>query len=302
MSTRISLRQIEAFRAVFVTGSMTGAGNKIGVSQPAVSRLIRDLEAEIGLRLFHRQGTQITPTEDASILFKEVERSFHGLDRISKVAAELSGTRRGSLRITTTLSVSMFLLPDTIASFRALWPDTKITIHTAISPDVLDLVEMQYFDFGIALQTSAGSGIEIEPLISMDAVCILPPGHSLIAKDVIRVEDLARQPIISLSGNNLIQPRIDALFAQAQVVPEWVLETSYGTTISTYVAHGLGIAIVDPFMAQAYEQQGVITRPFEPSFPYHFNILFTAQRARTDVAESFCALLRENVSKMTAKP
>lgn len=118
MAQRVNLRQIEAFRAVFMTGSMTAAGDLMAISQPAVSRLIRDLEAMIGLSLFYRRGTSISPTSDAAVLFKEVERSFHGLDRIAKVAEELSRTRRGSLRISTTLPVSMYLLPATVSAFK----------------------------------------------------------------------------------------------------------------------------------------------------------------------------------------
>jgi DNA-binding transcriptional LysR family regulator len=62
MIHRLNLRQVEAFRAVFMTGSMTAAGDLMAISQPAVSRLIRDLEAMTGLRLFNRRGTSISPT------------------------------------------------------------------------------------------------------------------------------------------------------------------------------------------------------------------------------------------------
>ncbi|HAD86250.1 MAG TPA: transcriptional regulator, partial [Rhodospirillaceae bacterium] len=76
---RLNLRQVEAFRAVFQTGSMTAAGELMGGSQPAVSRLIRDLEAETGLPLFERAGGRVIATPDAVALIREVERSFHGL-------------------------------------------------------------------------------------------------------------------------------------------------------------------------------------------------------------------------------
>ncbi len=105
---RLNLRQIEAFRAAFQTGSMTAAGDLMGITQPAISRLIRDLEAEIAIRLFDRTGGRITPTPDAVALFREVERSFHGLDRISRAAAELRGRREGALRIAASVAPSFF--------------------------------------------------------------------------------------------------------------------------------------------------------------------------------------------------
>ena len=75
---RINHRQIEAFRAVFQTGSMTAAGALIGVTQPAISRLIRDLEGEIGWSLFDRSAGKLIPTADAIALFREVQRRYHG--------------------------------------------------------------------------------------------------------------------------------------------------------------------------------------------------------------------------------
>jgi DNA-binding transcriptional LysR family regulator len=77
---RINHRQIEAFRAVFQTASMTAAGALLGITQPAVSRLIRDLEAETALTLFDRSAGKLTPTPDAVTLFREVQRSYQGLE------------------------------------------------------------------------------------------------------------------------------------------------------------------------------------------------------------------------------
>src|SRR5438270_8190707 len=90
---RINHRQIEAFRAVFQTGSMTAAGALIGVTQPAISRLIRDLEGEIGWSLFDRSAGKLIPTPAAVALFRELQRSYHGLDRVADAAAQL-GRRR----------------------------------------------------------------------------------------------------------------------------------------------------------------------------------------------------------------
>jgi DNA-binding transcriptional LysR family regulator len=302
MAYRLNLRQIEAFRAVFMTGSMTAAGDLMAISQPAVSRLIRDLEAMIGLRLFNRRGTTISPTADAAVLFKEVERSFHGLDRVARAAEELSRTRRGSLRITTTLPVSMFLLPTAVSAFKRRWPAVGLTIHIASSSEVLDLVEMQYYDLGIGLSAAAADpAIDIEPLVSVDAVCVMPKAHPFASKAVIHAEDLAGQPMLAMSGNNLVQPRINRVLEQAGVAPDWVLETSFAVTLCTYVANGVGLAIVDPYTARTFEPLGVVVRRFEPSIPYDFSFSFSVHRARTDLAEAFTALLREDVGSF-ARP
>jgi DNA-binding transcriptional LysR family regulator len=297
MIHRLNLRQVEAFWAVYQTGSMTAAGDLMAISQPAVSRLIRDLEAMTGLRLFNRRGTTISPTAEAAVLFKEVERSFHGLDRIAQVAAELSRTRRGSLRITATLPVSMFVLPNAVSAFKHRWPAVGLTIHTASSSDVLDLVEMQYYDLGIGLRSSPDPSIDTEPLVTVDAVCVMPEAHPYSSRRVIRAKDLTGQPMLGMSGNNLVQPRINRVLDQAGVEPDWVLETSYSVTLCTYVANGLGLAIVDPYTARTFRRLGVVARRFEPSIPYDFSLSFAARRARTDLADSFAGILRAEVNR-----
>lgn len=271
----------------------------MAISQPAVSRLIRDLEAMIGLSLFYRRGTSISPTSDAAVLFKEVERSFHGLDRVAKVAEELSRTRRGSLRVTTTLPVSMYLLPATVAAFKKRWPTVGLTIHIASSSEILDLVELQFYDFGIGLSSAVSDpAIHVEPLVSVDAVCIMHKAHPFSSKKIIRAEDLAGQPMMAMSGNNLVQPRIDRALKEADIVPDWILDTSFAMTMCTYAANGMGLAIIDPYTARTFESLGVIARPFEPSIPYDFSFSYSIHHARTDLAETFTSLLREDVARL----
>ena len=113
---RLNLRQIEAFRAVYQTGGMTAAGMLMNITQPAVSRLIRDLEAEIGLPLFVRKGTTIAPTPDAVALYQEVARSFHGLDQVALFASDLKRHRSGKISIAASLGPSFFALPAAIAA------------------------------------------------------------------------------------------------------------------------------------------------------------------------------------------
>ena len=163
---RINHRQIEAFRAVFQTGSMTAAGALIGVTQPAISRLIRDLEGEIGWSLFDRSAGKLIPTPDAVALFREVQRSYHGLDRVADAAAQLGRRREGELRIAASVAPSFHGLPPVLTRFRKAWPGVLLSLHTASSPEVLDLVAMRHCDLGVAVLPPEAPGVTIEALPS----------------------------------------------------------------------------------------------------------------------------------------
>ena len=120
---RLNLRQIEAFRAVFQTNSMTDGAALMGVTQPAVSRLIRDLEAVVDLRLFERTRGGLLATPDAVALYREVQRSFSGLDRIADAARNLRQRRTGILTVAASGAPAFHCLPEIIHRFGERWVD-----------------------------------------------------------------------------------------------------------------------------------------------------------------------------------
>src|SRR5262245_31811929 len=102
---RLKPRQVEAFRSVMMTGGITAAAEAMNVTQPAVSRLIRDLEAAVRVPLFERQGTRLVPTPEASQLFREVERLYLGLDQIAQAADDIRQHKNIVLRIASVTSL-----------------------------------------------------------------------------------------------------------------------------------------------------------------------------------------------------
>lgn len=299
---RINLRQIEAFRAVFQTGSMTAAGALMGVTQPAVSRLIRDLEAELKLPLFDRKAGKVTITPDAVALYREVQRSFHGLDRIARAAAELVGKREGDLRIASSVGPSFYALPPVLARFREDWPGVGLSLLTCPSPEVLDLVAMRQADVGIAVAPAEAPGVDIEPLPGPNAVCVLPAGHPLGARRVVRPRDLDGVPILMISDYSLLQQRIMQRFEAAGVHLNVVGESSYSAPICALVAEGVGVSVVDALTAWAYESRGVVVRRFEPAVPYELKLIHAAGVPRTDRAKALSRLLRRHLQALGKRP
>ncbi|GAO27277.1 LysR family transcriptional regulator [Alicycliphilus sp. B1] len=101
----MELRQLEAFAAVMSTGSVTAAGLLLGRSQPAVSRLVQELEAEIGYELFARNGPRVTPTEQGFLLYEDVEHALTGLQQIRRRAKEIEQGLRRPVRVVATTAL-----------------------------------------------------------------------------------------------------------------------------------------------------------------------------------------------------
>lgn len=295
---RLNLRQIEAFRAVFQTGSMTAAADLMGVTQPAVSRLVRDLEAEIELPLFDRTGGRVTATPDALALFREVERSFHGLDRIAHAARELRRHREGELRIAASVAPSFYCLPSVISRFHAAWPGVDVSLRTGSSPEVLDLVAMQHCDIGFAVVPADAPGVTIEPLPVHDVVCALPAHHPLTERQVIEPRHLDGVPLLMIQDYSLLQQRIMQHFEAAGIRPRIVFEASFSGPICMLVAEGMGVSILDPLTVKAYEGEKLTLRRFEPAVPYALQVIHPATQPRTDRADAFVDMLREELSPL----
>lgn len=293
MTGWINHRQVEAFHVVMLTGSMTSAGELLGISQPAVSRLIRDLEASVGFKLFQRHGNKIKPTPDAIILHREVDRSIQALSRIERVAESIAQQQMDTLRVTATPGISTVYIGKTVELLTPEYPDIVFNIHTGASAAVVDNLLTQQFDLGIAFFPNDIKGLEIEPLDRIEAVCILPRGHPLSDKSEINVTDLAGVPLVCQAKETQIQYQVLSVFRAANIDPMIKIETNVALTIYKLVESGAGVAIVEPITAKVMGDRPIVIKPFRPAIAFNPGIAYPTHLPRTRVAELFAAHVKQ---------
>ena len=206
---------MEAFRTVMVTGTMVRAAAELRISQPAVSRLIADLEGELGYQLFLRGGGRLQPTEEARILFGEVQRAFVGLDQVETAARTIGQTVSGTLRLMSMPTLAYNYAVPTVAAFVKDYPDVSVVIETGSRESVLDMINSQRFDIGLATLPVEDPGIVVHKLFDEEWVCILPVGHPLAAQEQIDAKDLSDETFISFSANSFDRLQVDRSFNDA---------------------------------------------------------------------------------------
>jgi len=244
---KLNNRQVEAFRAVMLTGAMTAAAETLHITQPAVSRLIRDLEYALELALFHRRGNQITPTAEALDLLAEVERSFLGLDHLAAHAGNLRTMRSGALRIAALPAMAIYFLPRFIAAFCASRPDIHVRIDGIPSHLVVERIAGGQYDIGVCSALAERSSVE-SSRSKASAVVVMPDGHKLAARKEIWAADLADEAIIMLGSGSYLRHNIETALLAVQY--RQLIETSLSTIACTLVLSGTGVTIVDPFSAR----------------------------------------------------
>lgn len=283
----LKLRQIEAFRAVIATGSMTEAGEYLGVSQPAVSRQIRDLEQRFGLNLFIRRAGRIEPTKDAIALHAEVERCLGGLEQLVKYANELGTLRRQRLRIAATVGHSYFLLPSVICEFNKAFPEVTISLRSALSQEVVELIERGQSDIGFALLPSEAHGVNLEEMPEVELVCVIPKGHPLENKAKIEARDLEEVPLLLISEDSLMRKRMLQTFEDANISPNVIVDSTYTGPICSLVGQNMGVSIVDHLTATSYIDQNIVIKPFKPAIPCELKLVTHARQNISVPARAF---------------
>lgn len=292
MTRPITLRQIEAFRAVVETGSVTGAAGVMHVSQPSVSRLLRDFETGVGFALFERAKGRLAATPEARLLYEEIQKYFHNLHRLTHTAAEIRALARGQLRIGSFIALSIAVMPAVIRRLTLLHPDLHVSCTTAQSRQIVDLVDSRFADLGIVDPHAVTAALEVERQWQFRCVLAVPAGHPLAQEERVSTDRLAQEKIVGLEREFLARYPAgrslhDRLAAQIHV------QVHQSVVACALVAEGAGVAIVDPFTARFCAPTGVRIVPLDVSIPFEMCVVSSrddpASMAAREFLDLFCA-------------
>ena len=292
----MNYRQIECFRAVMHTGSMTVAAGQLHTSQPNVSRAISLLQRETQLQLFERVGQRVVPTPEAHALLKEVDRVYVGLQSIGAAANRIRTLGVEGLRIAVSPSISISPVPRILQVFRGLRPRVPVVVHTADSATICKWVSSGYYELGLVGYVALPQEVDSRLVQSERAVCIVPRGHRLGRKRKAVPSDFAGESFISFAPPDVLRAVIDRVFDPE--VRRLEIETSLGTAVCAMVARGLGVSIVNPSMLSELALAGVHALAFEPAIQFECHVV----RARQQPAQALVADFLEAVRIVLGDP
>lgn len=287
----MNFKQVEAFRAVMLTGSMTAAAQKLHTSQPNVSRVIGKLESEIGFELFDRLGGRVVATKGGEALFREVTRAFVGLDTLAESANGIREAGVGTLRIAAAASISISVVPVAIRLFSQKYPRVRLVVNTGESAVIANWTATQHCDLGFVSNVADKPGVVSSLIHSENAVCVMPRSHRLAGRKRIVPADLAGERFISLPTGGTSRQAVDAAFKDDRRL--MVLETPFAATICRMVSEGLGLSLVNPILTRSLELPGIAAVPFSPSIPFRSYLLRSQLAPRDTHALHFITCLRQ---------
>lgn len=255
---RFKLRQMEVFRAVMLTGSMSGAARLLNITQPAVSRVVAYTEQSLGLALFERAGSKLVPTTEAQTLVAEVEKLYEGARQVDEMARELAKKPGGTLTISASPSLALGFIPPVIAQFLDLHPQVHVRYHTTLLADMPRELMGRQANLAISVLPVEDPAVTCEPLTTGEMMCIMPEAHSLARQGTVSLTEIGEYPLVMYDRAIPFGRLIGQAFDAASVTPRTAMEIPRAELAVAMVRAGIGLAVIDEFAVSSALPPGVI--------------------------------------------
>jgi LysR family cys regulon transcriptional activator len=244
----MNFQQLKSVREAVRCGfNLTEVANMLFTSQPGVSRQIRELEEELGIEIFVRNGKRLTGlTPPGQALLPLVEQLLLGADNIKRVGDDFSAKLNGQLSVAATHSQARYALPHVVRDFRQLFPNVSLHLHQGSPKQVAEMLLSGEADIGVATEALAHyPQLVALPCYRWTHSIVVPPDHPLLAHSgPVTLTQLAQFPIITYEHGYTGRSHIDDAFAKEGLSPDVVLTAMDADVIKTYVELGMGVGIV----------------------------------------------------------
>lgn len=291
--------------------NLTEVANALFTSQPGVSRQIRELEEELGVVIFERNGKRLTGlTPPGKGILKIVERLLVEAENLQQASAEFAAQDSGTLTVAVTHTQARYALPQVVQSFRNAFPGVRIALQQSAPEHIAEWVLSGKADIGIATEgLSAFPDLVSFPCYRWSHLVVAPEGHPIFSSSQpLRLEDLAEYPLITYDVGFTGRSHIDAAFVEAGLAPDIVLTAMDSDVIKQYVSLGMGVGIVASMAFDHGRDKGMraieashlfapnVTRlavrkgSYLRAYAYHFIERFAQGYTRSDIEKALQAV------------
>jgi DNA-binding transcriptional LysR family regulator len=240
----MDLRQLEILCAIADTGTFTGAGEKLHVSQSAISRQVLLLEDELREPLFIRQGRGAVPTRAGQTLIELGRRLLDDLTATVGQIRDEHDELHGTLRIAGGMTVCLYVFPPLLREFRRVHPRVDIKLITGATPRLIRQLRTGSADVALLTLPVEEPSFVVLPALREELMLVMPPDHPLAGKRRVAPKELALQAFVLFEPSSNTRRTIDGFFTRVGIEPRVVLETENVEILKALVTSGMGLSIV----------------------------------------------------------
>jgi DNA-binding transcriptional LysR family regulator len=267
---------MEAFAEIMRTGSATAAAKVLGLSQSAVSRLLHQLEGEVGFELFYRDRGRLVPTKDGIVLADEVELALAGVARVAGLVDDINGSAVGEIRLIAPPSFAEAVIPPIVAEFIRLHPGVRVSIDSRSIATTKNMVITRVADCAFMRLPGDSDELRADRLVTSKTICVIPKCNPLAKLDSLSPETIGNAPLVALGVGSVWGRQIEEAFASRGCKQTIAVSTHTISSACALARQGLGIAIANELLASAYLGPDVVTVPFEPTIIHEYALVTPA--------------------------
>ena len=295
----ITLAPLRALQAVARHGSFSRAATELGLTQPAVSMQISQLESRVGMPLLERVGKRAIPPEAGELLLAHAARAFLELEAGLERVRRLRGIVAGRLRLGTSASISIYLLPPLLRRFRTRYPETELVIVTGNASEIVASVAANDLDLGIVSLPVRARELVVAPFYRDELVAIAPPARTWPARRPVGARELAAEPLILFERGATLRRVIDAWFQRGGAPPARVMEMGNTEAIKKLVQAGLGRSVTSWFSVKSeVRARALAARRLSPPLHRQIGLVHRRDKTRTPALEAFMAALTDHATAL----
>jgi DNA-binding transcriptional LysR family regulator len=296
----MKLIRLQAFKTVFEARTVTEAAYRLKCSQPRVSRLLQELEEDIGFPLFLREKQRLKPTSEGRLFYEETERILLGIEDIDRIAEDIYNHREIILRVLSQAHLAYGLFNHVFGVFEKKYKGVRYYLEIRALEQLAKWLGGHQFDLAMVPLPAKHPLARHEFLMSTRLLVAIPKNHPLSNEKQITVKELAKGPIISLTKGKIMRQRQDSLIQEAALKPNIRVETPTILSACQLVSQGLGITLTDPFIANIFNKSELVVRPLVPDYQVDYGVLYLRQNPPRQLARAFIETTKEvafNIAK-----
>ena len=253
-----SLNSLIVFHEVTKHKSFSKAAEELFISQPAVTKHIKELERKVGMGLIQRRRGGFSLTEAGKILFKYTHKISSHLMDIENLLENLKKDHQGILKIGTTESYSKGLMPKLLSGFQASCPFMKIALDVGNSEEIETSLLFYKNDLVLIAVTKKTSRFESIPFLKEELVLIVSPNHPLVKRKTVSLKELERYPLIIRAKGSTTRRIILQAFKEVGIHPSLLIEAGSSEFIKQWVSEGKGVSIIVKRTVEDEEKRKII--------------------------------------------
>ncbi len=275
----MDIRQLQYFVQAARMRSFTRAAESLYISQPTISKMIRNLEVELEADLFYREGKSIRMTDAGEILFTKAQSIVESFASLSSELDSLRNLEQGHIRIGLPPMVGASFFPSVIGQFHRRYPQVTIRLHEDGAKKVEEDVETGLLDIGMVVLPVNTAKLHCFTFIEEKLELLVPIGHRLAGADSVAMKELAEEEFVLFREDFTLHDRIITECVKAGFQPKVVYESSQWDLISRMVAVGMGIALLPETICRDMDRSRVVIIPVtEPVIPWQLGMVWRKDR------------------------